>query len=87
MQILTGHNNLRRHRHLMGLEDSPICQKCYEEEETSEHFVTKCPVYWRERRDLLGEYVLGPDDLPGLSIKSIIMFIDETGRFDEEAQN
>ena len=27
MQLLTGHNNLERHRLLMKMEDSPICRK------------------------------------------------------------
>jgi hypothetical protein len=26
--LLTGHNTLRRHLHLMGLSDSPLCRRC-----------------------------------------------------------
>jgi hypothetical protein len=26
--LLTGHNTLRRHLHVMGLGDNPICRKC-----------------------------------------------------------
>jgi hypothetical protein len=26
--LLTGHNTLRRHLHIMGLSDSPLCRKC-----------------------------------------------------------
>jgi len=33
--LLTGHNNLRRHLHLMGLNNSPLRRKCGAEDETS----------------------------------------------------
>jgi hypothetical protein len=31
------HNTLRRHLHVMGLSNNPICRKCGTEEETSVH--------------------------------------------------
>jgi len=31
---LTGHNTLRRHLHLLGLPDSPLCRRCGVNEET-----------------------------------------------------
>ena len=38
--LLTGHNTLRRHLHLLGLLDSPLCRKCGVGEETSHsHFM------------------------------------------------
>jgi hypothetical protein len=38
--LLTVHNTLRRHLHIMGLCNYPICRKCGTEEETSvPHFV------------------------------------------------
>jgi hypothetical protein len=40
--LLTGHNTLRRHRHLMGLVDSPLCRKCGAGEETSAHVLCEC---------------------------------------------
>jgi hypothetical protein len=33
--LLTGHNTLRRHLHIIGLSDNPTCRKCGTEEETS----------------------------------------------------
>jgi hypothetical protein len=33
--LLTGHNTLRRHLHLMGLIDSLLCRKCGAEDDTS----------------------------------------------------
>jgi len=36
--LLTGHNNLRRHLHLTGLSDSPLC-RCGAEEENLAHIL------------------------------------------------
>jgi len=33
--LLTGQNTLRRHLHLIGLLDSPLCKRCGAKEETS----------------------------------------------------
>jgi hypothetical protein len=51
--LLTRHNTLRRHLHIMGLRDSPLCRKCRAEEETSAHvlcerkaLVTHRHTYW-----------------------------------------
>jgi hypothetical protein len=35
--LLTEHNTLRRHHHIMGIKDSPLCRKCGAEEKTSAH--------------------------------------------------
>ena len=37
--LLTGHNTLRRHLHLLGLSDSPLCRRCGVEDETSAHIL------------------------------------------------
>ena len=83
VQLLTGHNNLSRHRFLMKMEDSPICTKCEEDEETSEHFIAKCPAYAKQRRDHLGAPILDQRELAGLKIRDIIKFTKETGRMEE----
>ena len=36
--LLTGHNNLRIHLHILGLTVSPLCRKCGVKEETSAHY-------------------------------------------------
>jgi hypothetical protein len=41
--LLTGHNTLRRHLHLLGLVDSPMCRSCGLEEQTSAHILTVRP--------------------------------------------
>jgi hypothetical protein len=40
--LLTGHNTLRRHLHIMGLSNNPISKKCGTEEETSVHVLREC---------------------------------------------
>ena len=40
--ILTGHNTLKRHLHLIGLSDSPLCGRCGAETETSAHILCDC---------------------------------------------
>jgi len=40
--LLTGHNTLRRHLHIMGLYNYPICRKCGTAEETSVHILCEC---------------------------------------------
>jgi hypothetical protein len=43
-RVVTGHNTLHRHLHLMGLVDSPLCRKCGVEDETSAHILCWCEV-------------------------------------------
>ena len=38
----TGHNTPRRHLHLIGLSDSPLCRRCGAEGETSAHIPCEC---------------------------------------------
>jgi len=42
MGLLTGHNTLRRHLHLLGLLDSPLCRRCGVKEVTSAHILCEC---------------------------------------------
>ena len=39
--LLTGHNTLRRHLHVMGLSSNPTCRKCGTEGETSVHILLR----------------------------------------------
>ena len=40
--MLTGHNALRRHLHVMGLSNNLICRKYGTKEETSVHILCEC---------------------------------------------
>ena len=81
-QMLTGHCTLQRHLFLMKMEDDPTCENCLEDEETTEHFLTECPAFARERYNTLGKMFLRQTDLKHLKIKQILNFIKETKRLD-----
>jgi hypothetical protein len=59
---LTGHNTLRRHLHLLGLTDSPLCRKCGVEEETSAHILCGCRALASIRHVYLDSF-LEPEDI------------------------
>jgi hypothetical protein len=40
--LLTGHDTLRGHLHLMGLTNNPSCKRCGTEEETLVHILCEC---------------------------------------------
>ena len=64
VQIITGHNYLKRHESLVNDNDDSICRLCLEEEETSFHIYAECPalgwarlrvlgnIYWANLQDL-----------------------------------
>ena len=80
-QLVTGHANLKRHRYLMGMETSPTCDKCQEEEETAIHLMTTCPHYWWERMQHLGAAIITEDEIRGKTIKEILKFAQATKRW------
>lgn len=43
VQLITGHNFLKRHESLVNKDDSNECRLCLEDEETSFHIVAECP--------------------------------------------
>jgi len=62
--LLTGHNTLRRHLHLLRLIDTPLCRGCGAKEETLAHILCECealaslthththiwaPFFWNQR--------------------------------------
>jgi hypothetical protein len=77
--LLTGHKTLRRHLHIMGLRDSPLCRKCGAEEETSAHAL--CEYVVTHRHFYLGSFFLGLEDVRELSLGAIWNFIKGTGLF------
>ena len=56
LQWFTGHGWWRRHLHLAGLEDTPQCRGCEEDdaEETPHHLFTDCPAFADVRLDFFG---------------------------------
>ncbi len=52
--LITGHNFLQRHKVIVQEDDDPMCRSCGEDEETSHHFVAKCPAFAAIRLRVLG---------------------------------
>jgi len=77
--LLTGHNTLRRHLHIMGLSNNPICRKCGTEEETSVHIMFECEALTSLRYTYLGSFFLDQEDIRVVSMGAIWNFAKETG--------
>jgi hypothetical protein len=77
--LLTGHNTLRRHLHIMGLSDSPLCRKCGAEEKTSAHVLRDCEALATHRQTYLGSFFLDPEDVRKLSLGAVWNFIKRPG--------
>jgi hypothetical protein len=77
--LLTGHNNLRRHLHLMRLMDSPLCRKCGAEDETSFHILCRCEALASLRHSYLGSFFLEPEDIMSVSMGAIWSFSKVAG--------
>jgi ribonuclease HI len=72
--LLTGHNTLYRHLHLMGLRDSPLCRKCGAEDETSAHILSRCEALASSRHAHLGSFFLEPEDMKCITLVAIWRF-------------
>jgi len=79
ISLLTGRNILRRHLHIMGLCNDPICRKCGTEEETSVHILCKCEALASLRHAHLGSFFLDPEDIRVLGMGTIWNFAKGIG--------
>ncbi|KAJ8918345.1 hypothetical protein NQ315_008038 [Exocentrus adspersus] len=60
--IQTGHCRLRRHLHLMGIEERPLCPECGEGEDTPIHLLGHCIASGRLRHKVFGTGELHGED-------------------------
>jgi hypothetical protein len=77
--LLTGHNALRRHLHLLGLVDSPLCSRCGGKEETSAHSLCECEALASLRQVHPGSFFLEPEDVKNISVGAIWNFSKAIG--------
>ena len=77
--LLMGHNTLRRHLHLLGLHDSPLCRKCGVRDETSAHILCECKALASLRHVYLGSFFLEPKDIRSLGLGAIWNYSKATG--------
>jgi predicted Zn-ribbon and HTH transcriptional regulator len=78
-ELLTRHNILRRHLHIMRLMDSPLCRKCGAEVETSVHIVCRCEALASIRCAYLGSPFLEPEDIKSHTLGAIWCFSKAAG--------
>jgi hypothetical protein len=76
--LLTGHNTLQRHLHLMRLTDSPLCRKCEVDDETSAHILCWCEALASFRHAHLGSF-LEPGNIKNISLGAIWNLSKEAG--------
>ena len=77
--LLTGHNTLRRHLHVMGLNDKPTCRKCGTKEETSAHILCECEALASLRHTYLCSFSWALEDIRVLGMGAIWNFVKGTG--------
>jgi hypothetical protein len=65
--LLTGHNTLRWHLYLLGLQDNALCRKCGAMEDTSAHILCECETLASLRHARLGSF-LEPKDIQSISL-------------------
>ena len=84
--IITGHNILNRHLHVMGIRQDPSCPKCGDAE-TSSHLVVDCPAYTRLRMNTLGSAQLNEGMLQSIDLNKVLTFLRRTGRLEATNTN
>jgi hypothetical protein len=77
--LLTVHNTLRRHLHLLGLLDSPLCRRCGVKDETSAYILCECEALASLRHAYLGSFFMEPVDINSMSLGAIWNFSKVTG--------
>jgi hypothetical protein len=77
--LLMGHNTLRRHLHLLGLLDSPLCRKCGVREETSAHILCECEALASLRHVYRDSLFLAMEDIRSLGLGAIWNFSKAMG--------
>jgi ribonuclease HI len=78
--VLTGHCGLNKHLTVINIRNDPLCQLCFEEEETAFHFLGECPAFSALRIKLLGVDTLTAGEIRNLPISELWRIIKESGR-------
>jgi hypothetical protein len=67
--LLTAHNTLKRHLHIMGLIDVPFAGGGGTQEESSAHVLCEYETLPTLRHAYLGSFFLDPEDVRSLSLR------------------
>ena len=76
VQLITGHNFMKRHESLVNSDEDNECRLCLEDTETSFHVMAECPALARERLEVFGT----PFQSTPLrwSTRQVVSFVRET---------
>ena len=75
VRIITGHNALNYFGSKVDPEVDPLCRFCQEDDETFWHLATVCPVFWKERMEIL----LGDDiEMGSWDVERLLEFASVT---------
>jgi len=74
VRLVTGHNTLIRHLHLIVVSDSPLCRECGTGEETSAPILCECESLASHRLVYLGYFFLEPADMKSIILGAIWKF-------------
>jgi hypothetical protein len=74
--LLTGHNTLRRHLYVMGLNESHLCRRCDAEDQTSARVLCECEALTTRRHTCLASFLLDPEEVRSLSLGAVRNFIN-----------
>ena len=83
--ILTGHSWLNKHMNTINICDTPICQQCQLEEETTAHFIYACPELDDIRQTIFGTPNITQDTHPikDMEYNKLLAYCKASKRFDE----
>ena len=68
IDLLTGHNTMRKHLYILGLMASPWCRSCRPEEETSVHVLWECETLVTLSLTYLHCSLMEPENVLNLSL-------------------
>jgi ribonuclease HI len=81
VSMITGHSRLKGHLHKMGLTQSPDCDACGMEEETTFHFLCVCPSLSTLRTRTFGRPILNVLGFAEMPATAVLRFATSSGRF------
>jgi hypothetical protein len=84
--LLTGHVQLNKHHHRMGLLSDPICAACGIVEESAPHFICKCPTLANLRTLIFGKPILSVSEYEEISAGSFVKFAEKSSGFETRVQ-
>jgi hypothetical protein len=77
--LLTGHCHLKGHLFILGLSDSPTCERCYEKDKTATHVLCEFEALAHQRLHHFGQYFMEPSDYFDAPTYKILQFIRSAG--------